>query len=56
LQLVAEGKSNSEIAKAVHLSRKTVETYRYRLMRKLKIESLPELVRFAASHGLIRSE
>jgi DNA-binding NarL/FixJ family response regulator len=56
LQLVAEGKSSPEIAKAIHLSPKTVETYRYRLMRKLKIESIPELVRFAAAQGLIRSE
>ncbi|OVE73421.1 hypothetical protein BVX94_03880, partial [bacterium B17] len=37
LQLVVEGKSSAEIAKTVHLSRTTVETYRSRLMSKLDI-------------------
>lgn len=54
LQLVVEGKSSSEIGKIVHLSRTTVETYRSRLMTKLDIGNVPDLVRFAIQHGLTR--
>lgn len=54
LQLVVEGKSSSEIGKSVHLSRSTVETYRSRLMTKLDIGNVPDLVRFAIQHGLTR--
>ena len=53
LQLVAEGRSSSEIAEIVHLSPKTVETYRSRLMRKLDLDDVPALVKFALQHGLI---
>jgi DNA-binding NarL/FixJ family response regulator len=52
LQLVVEGKSSSEIAEVMHLSPKTVETYRSRLMKKLEISDIPSLVRFAIQHGL----
>ena len=52
LQLVVEGKSSAEIADDLSLSAKTVETYRTRLMRKLGINDLPTLVRFAIQHGL----
>ncbi len=52
LQLVVEGKSSMQIAKLIHLSPKTVETYRSRLMRKLDIHDLPTLVKFAIEHGL----
>ena len=52
LQLVVEGRSTVEIAEAANLSPKTVETYRSRMMRKLEIESFPELVKFAIRHGL----
>jgi DNA-binding NarL/FixJ family response regulator len=52
LQLVVEGKSSAEIAGLLYLSPKTVETYRSRLMRKLDIEDLPTLVKFAIQHGL----
>ncbi len=53
LQFLAEGKSNPEIGQILHLSTKTVETYRSRLMRKLKVHDLPGLVRFAFQQGLI---
>ena len=53
LQLVAEGKSSKEVAEILCLSTKTVETYRGRLMQKLKIRDLPSLVKFAIQHGLI---
>lgn len=53
LQLVAEGRSSLEIAAIVHLSPKTVETYRSRLMKKLGLNDIPALVKFALQQGLI---
>lgn len=52
LQLVVEGKSSAAIARIVHLSPKTVETYRSRLMKKLGVADVPALVKFAIQHGL----
>jgi len=52
LQLVVEGKTSAEIAGQVSLSRKTVETYRSRIMRKLGIDDLPTLVKFAIQQGI----
>jgi DNA-binding NarL/FixJ family response regulator len=52
LQLVAEGYSSAEIAAMLHLSPKTVETYRHRIMTKLNLRNLAELIRFAIQHGL----
>lgn len=52
LQLVVEGKSNPEIAESLSLSVKSVETYRSRLMQKLGIYDVPNLVKFAIQHGL----
>jgi DNA-binding NarL/FixJ family response regulator len=52
LQLVAEGHSSAEIARIVHLSPKSIDTYRSRLMRKLAVADLPALVKFAVQHGL----
>jgi RNA polymerase sigma factor (sigma-70 family) len=56
LQLVVEGKSSPEIAVQLHLSVKTVETYRYRVMQKLNLTDLPSLVKFAIQHGLTSLE
>jgi len=52
LQLVVEGHSSSAIAGMVHLSPKSVDTYRSRIMKKLAVEDLASLVRFALHHGL----
>ena len=52
LQLVVEGKTSAEIAKTLHLSPKTVETYRSRLMKKLGTHEITSLVKFAIEHGL----
>lgn len=52
LQLVVEGRTSAEIARTVHLSAKTVETYRSRLMKKLGVADTPALVKFAIRHGL----
>jgi len=56
LQLVAEGKSSAEIAQILFLSPKTVETYRSRLMKKLGLQDLAGLVKFAIQHELISLE
>jgi two-component system response regulator NreC len=53
LQLVAEGKSNKEIATALHLSVYTVEAHRGKIMEKLNLHSASELVRFAIRNGII---
>jgi len=53
LQLVVEGRTNAAIAQAMSLSPKTIETYRTRIMRKLKVHDTVELVKFAMRHGLI---
>ena len=52
LQLVVEGHSSASIAALVHLSPKSVDTYRSRLMKKLGVSDLPALVKFAVQHGL----
>ena len=56
LQLVAEGNSSTEIAEALSVSRKTIDTYRSRITRKLGISDIPGLVRFAIRSGLIPLE
>lgn len=56
LQLVVEGKSSQQIAETLHLSPKTVDSYRSRLMQKLNIHDLPGLVKFALQQGLITLE
>jgi DNA-binding NarL/FixJ family response regulator len=53
LQLIAEGKTNKEIATALNLSVYTVEAHRGRVMEKLNLHSTGELVRFALRSGLI---
>jgi DNA-binding NarL/FixJ family response regulator len=52
LQLTVEGHSSAAIAEKLALSPKTVETYRSRLMGKIGVRHLPELVRFAIKHGI----
>ena len=52
LQLVVEGRSSAEIGAALHLSAKTVETYRSRMMQKLGVDGVPALVKFAIAHGV----
>ena len=52
LQLIVDGHSNPEAARRLNLSVKTIETYRSRMMQKLGLKSVTELVKFAISHGL----
>ena len=56
LQLVAEGHSGAQIAQTLHLSPKQVDTYRSRLMHKLRIGDTAGLVKFAIQHGLTALE
>ena len=52
LQLIAEGKTNKEIAEVLYLSPKTVETHRAQLMNKLDIRTVADLTKFAIRQGL----
>ena len=53
LQLVAEGKSNKEIAQTLNLSVYTVETHRGNMMEKLNLHTVPELILYAVRKGVI---
>jgi DNA-binding NarL/FixJ family response regulator len=53
LQMIAEGKTNKEIAASLNLSVYTVDAHRGRIMEKLNLHSVGELVRFAVRKGLI---
>ncbi len=53
LQLLAEGHTNSEIAKILVLSEKTIEKHRAAIMEKLGFHNLAGLVRVAIKHGMI---
>jgi DNA-binding NarL/FixJ family response regulator len=54
IQLLADGKSNREIASHFEISIKTVETHRSAIMRKLGINSITDLVRYAIRNKLIQ--
>ena len=53
LQLVAEGKSNKDVANLLNLSVYTVETHRSNIMQKLNLKGVPELMLFAVRKGII---
>jgi DNA-binding NarL/FixJ family response regulator len=53
VQLLAEGNSNKDIARALSISVKTAETHRSNIMRKMGFGSLPELVRYAIRNKII---
>ena len=56
LQMVVDGKSSVEISKKLNLSKKTIETYRSRIMHKLGIHDVPGLVKYAIQQGLTSLE
>lgn len=53
LQLVAEGKSNKDVANMLNLSVYTVETHRSNILSKLNLHSVPELILYAVRKGVI---
>ncbi|MBN2332672.1 MAG: response regulator transcription factor [Deltaproteobacteria bacterium] len=53
LRQLAQGQTNREIAEAYHISTKTVDTYRFRLLKKLNLRNNAELSRFAIQNHLI---
>ena len=53
LQLLAEGCTNKLVASRLGISVKTAETHRARIMRKLKVDSVADVVRYAIRNGLI---
>lgn len=56
LKLVAEGRTNQEIADQLVISIKTVQAHRANMMEKLGLEDITQLVRFAIARGLISPE
>ena len=55
LQLIAEGKANKETADELHISIKTVEKHRQKVMEKLNIHDTASLTRYAISAGIVES-
>jgi two-component system response regulator NreC len=53
LQLLAEGKSNKDVANLLNLSLYTVETHRGNILQKLNLHSVPELILYAVRKGVI---
>jgi len=53
LVLIAEGKTNKEIAARLGIGLRTTETHRERVMRRLNIHSVAGLIKFAVIHGLV---
>lgn len=55
LQLIAEGNTTKDIARVLHLSVKTAESHRSRIMSKLDIHNIANLVRYSIRRGMIRA-
>jgi two-component system response regulator NreC len=53
VKLTAMGFTSREIGLQLHISPKTVDTYRQRAMEKLEFENRPDLIRFALQTGLL---
>lgn len=53
VQLLAEGKSNKEVANTLNIAVKTAETHRARIMAKLGLRSIGELVRYAVRNRIV---
>jgi len=55
VQLLAEGKTNKEIANTLNISVKTAETHRANIMRRLALHSVSDLVRYAVKNQIIEA-
>ncbi len=53
VQLLAEGKTNKEVASSLNISIKTAETHRTNIMNKLDLHSVTELVRYAVRNNMV---
>jgi DNA-binding NarL/FixJ family response regulator len=53
LQLLAEGKKTIQIGELLHVSAKTIETHRSNIMKKLRLNTLADLTRYAIREGLV---
>jgi DNA-binding NarL/FixJ family response regulator len=53
LQIIAEGRSNKEVANLLNISLTTVETHRAHILQKLDIHSIPELILYAVRKGIV---
>ena len=56
LRLIAAGLTSRAIAQRLNLTLRSVESYRYRMMRKLGLRSQMDLIRYALRQGLIALE
>jgi len=56
LQLLAEGKTTKQIAERLHISSKTVEAHRLKIMHKLDIDNIAQLTKYAIQEGLTMPE
>ncbi len=54
LQLIAEGKTNKDVANILHLSVHTVDAHRGNILQKLNLHGIPELILYAVRKGIIR--
>jgi DNA-binding NarL/FixJ family response regulator len=54
VQLLAEGKSNKEVADRLDISTRTAEGHRSEIMKKLKLGSLAELIRYAIRNEIVQ--
>lgn len=52
LSMITDGVTTHQIGEVLHVSENTVRTYKTRVMRKLQIDTLPDLVKFALRHDL----
>ena len=56
IKLLCDGKSNKEIAHVLSLSTRTVETHRLRIMKKMNVDTLAELIKYAVKNGFYEIE
>lgn len=54
IQLLAEGRSNKEVADRLGISTRTAEGHRGEIMKKLKLGSLAELIRYSIRNGIVQ--
>ncbi len=54
LRLIAQGYTNREVAEQLKVSTKTVETYKYRLIKKLGLRNRSDIIRYALKRGMLK--